>query len=837
MRYRITHHYTMRSEFVRFINKNKSKLEKYDESFSSEVMEIFGSGLDLLILCYLNNKIISITDTNYFLINNNYLLILKKIAKFNSNQIIEMANKILLSDEINNFKDLIMFHVKNNITKLTFKHKLLIEYLSGILNLKKELDEHEYTGININPFEIDTNQYLKLEEKSFNEKEFLSKKDVLNTSDSMVIDYAIKKLTRKNLIKKIQSLLKNKVLYIKEADLIKIFKLFINNKDVLSTILSKDKSIINGLIKHGYVHCLNLFNNKNYVDDLVYEFFTEKTINFIKSDESYYNFMYENCIYVKELFEELVVWDFILVSDKLTDWVVKKGITLPYDYISKLCDNSTVIQNLNLSQGNTWVKRYYYRQKKKTLNLIKKTNESDKNDIDKITYSNMLKLKLPLTENFICRFINFIDDQTIIKFYSKSGDDEKIISYIVYTSRYKLLDKFFELGIYDKNTYVKNFSRMLKLIFGSKLNFHPVKIYSIYKNSLKYGVKYDNFLIKILISNGKNTFIKKIMESNPNIKINIKTIKGLIEKSFYNGQIDLIPTIKLLDKNITGIENLFDQKINDSLVNCSKVVTLENLLYIKSKNKNFCLNYDNLQLILMYRCNYREATKIIEYIFEENKSNNFPNTIFKLSNKVIKKIILESKFFDKPQILIPVIKKYLGNKLKNFVTPNDILKLLITRYHLDIDFIKNMVDLGFLEYGLDLNTVVICLFIESFDLESIDYVIKKHPYLKYKTYNYLVDLYQYKNSILIKKEIKHRSGYFKKNIWKTISMLERIFEIVKKENIIFEDSPKYTKSINLLIDKDNDINREMIKIKNDIESYLFKNIKLTKENNMIEELF
>ncbi len=68
-------------------------------------------------------------------------------------------------------------------------------------------------------------------------------------------------------------------------------------------------------------------------------------------------------------------------------------------------------------------------------------------------------------------------------------------------------------------------------------------------------------------------------------------------------------------------------------------------------------------------------------------------------------------------------------------------------------------------------------------------------------------------------------------------MLERIFEIVKKENIIFEDSPKYTKSINLLIDKDNDINREMIKIKNDIESYLFKNIKLTKENNMIEELF
>ena len=111
------------------------------------------------------------------------------------------------------------------------------------------------------------------------------------------------------------------------------------------------------------------------------------------------------------------------------------------------------------------------------------------------------------------------------------------------------------------------------------------------------------------------------------------------------------------------------------------------------------------------------------------------------------------------------------------------------------------------------------LYIGTEKTNIIKYYIDKCPYIKIKTYNYLVDYYLYiKNNNLI---VKKKQLYL-------ISIYNNIIETIKSTNIIYPTNPLY--DFNIYDDK------IIIDHINENFNWIYDNIKETTENKILDEI-
>ncbi len=830
-------------------NKYHDELKKLGEEYDSDPIEI---------ILRLKLKYEEFIDLKYFTPKN-----LKSLIQYSKNisetRIFEILNYVIFNNSKNKMilhlqivlKDG-MFKVKNTLQSLIIDY--LINYLDPFGNIFVSEIYGKYNLSQSSNKKIDT-EYFKLHNNILNKEQvditdsyiFLKKNNknlhnILNTTNSKIIDWLILNEGKWTILDALEKLLKTKdKILIEENDIIKILKLFIKKDGSINRDIYFVSDIIILLVKHIFMYALKIIiPNIDIIKDNHFKVeILEQFINILNThDEKKIKYIL-SFDFVNIFIDKRLIWDVVLFNEKLTDIFISKGKTIPYSYLSERFKEKCVRDSFTLGTIHRYIDRHkFIRYSDFKKYLDKKT----KSDNIAIFYKNICKFNLPPNDKIFKNFIKFIPEKDIIAFYKKKSCIEELIPYIIYVGKYDLLDKIFEEGIYDKESYVKNFKKYIINIFGNIQYRYKLKIglvFKLYSSNKRYGVKYDSFLLKNIIKYDNMIILKRLISKNKNISINSKMIENIInEQSYYriknlDGIINYLkPYIKKYDKmmsNITTVTNL-SKKISK--------LTLEKIIEFKQFCPDFKIdfNIDN-----RYDTKYdfdvsdENLIKLITYMVEENfvtnnnssSSNKIFNTDFNSILNFICNNDISEKTFGK---ITELYNKYLKGNI--VIKKNMILEKLYNDFYRSRKFLEIYTNLELFKHSLYSNTFIIS-FIGNDDYgRAIEFCLKNYPYLTFRGYNYLKSIIKkYKNKIenLVNNN-NRRSSYYKNNLISNLEYYQKIIKLVPEKNII------QTKDLRLYIDLDKERPSNILRIKADLENYLFDDIEKTEENNILLDL-
>jgi hypothetical protein len=780
---------------------------------------------------------------------------LKKIIKyskyFSESRLLEIINYICVKTSTDNImtKFITCLNNKYFLKIKTYKQILCVDFILNYFDPKPDiLDEpirKKYQLVNFFSNNLDIKlKNLNLKIELTKEKKTLDKKFLhiyLNTSDSNTINYIIKnmkkfKFSYWDFIYGLDKILNEERITIKEEDIIKIISMNKNSSMEISKAVL-DIIYFERLIKHNLVTTIDLFK---YVDiSKLYQDYTscKNVINNILLEANFKRIKY---LLTSDVLSKIMknnnIWDIILCDENITDIIIKLGIELPYDYINKTFSENYVCESLILSRGDkyftTWSKMRRIRNFK---NKMKKSTLTSIDENKKIFYKNFCKFGIPLNDKIISNFINYINPDDIIKFYSKTSDINYIIPYVIYTNKYDLLEKIFEKKLLDLKEYKTNFSSYLTKAFGKNNYRYPLNtIYKVYKLNKKYDIKPSISFIKNVLKLGNLNIIKHIISQNKKFSINYKTIANILSKNNYfwvNGKrgkiFDYIkPYIRQIKKLYTDIN--FVQRLLTSYENLTlgKILEYKKLcpelkIYLIEINKyDFKFNNDD------------DTLKLIEYIFEENydpiKKKLEDEKIFIVDSKSLLNFV--NKFISEEKIVnrtVELYKKYINDT--ESIKQKEIYLELFNNIYKSSTTIKIYEKFGLYKHNLYSNTVIICMIIyQDYCNDIIQYCLYKYPYIQERTYNYLISLREY--HINTKKSHNKKNNYLITSIEKKINNLNKIIKMIPKKNIIPNDI------INDYIDKTKERPNNFELVTGILNVNLFEDFIKTDKNDIVADL-
>jgi hypothetical protein len=845
-----------------YLNKVKFNIliEKKDLEYKNVIKKLAEEyNVDpLLIIIKFKNTYIKKVDTKYFTINN-VSLWFKKINNFEKNILLEILDNIVQSIIHTDIKNVcrelefFLFNYKKNIND---KQIFVIDFLINYLDPKKELLNMEiHDRFQLQNF-IDkkiVDKYNKAYNKilldlesnnDFNIKKNYKILDIyMNTDNSKMIDSIIKLFDKIDILNSLQKILKKDSIKIKEQDVIKILNLLKNKQNILPKTIFYHYDIFDNLIKHNYLIALSIFNNYINIKIDMYDIKKYVVSILLSGKEKQIKYLIDSVI-GKAVLEDYNIWDMILFDEELTKQIIKLGHQIPSNYfLERFGLNKNITKSFIFGQTYDYLDTGYYIRKNKKV-LKKKSN------IDML-YKNLCKFNIPLNDMIIANFINYVKEEDIIKFYNKTSDVNIIVPYMMYTKKYKLIDKLIELGIYSQAEYKKNFMSNLRKIIGNPNRTRKIGlVYRLFSSSIKYGVKPNNFLLSYVLKFGSIKMLNKLIRVY-NKKINHNFIYNLvcgnrggnrwIKRRFGTLIEHLKPYIKNYDKLFTDI--LFVEKIIKSYEN----ITLEKLVEYKKSCPKLSINLFEEDYKYFYDESEANIYNTLNYIYENNlsllndkKINNNNDLLFTID--VNSMISYFSKYLKYIKVENRIIEIFGTNKfLKTFIPKETIYQNIQRQYYSNISETINLIKfyekIGCFEHNLYTNTLVLIM-TEGFDNHAIlEYCYSKYPYLQSRTYKYLECVVNnlkkmiYSPDKLSKRKIKSRRNFnFNLDANKLIC-LQKIIDNIPKKNIIgINDINKY---INIEEERPTNIHL----LKDDSEYYFFRNLEKTPENDLFLDLW
>ncbi len=812
--------------------KKELKNDKYTNIFNTynktslitDIEKKYNSDI-VNILIFVNPKYLNNVNEKYFK-PNNFINLIENFNLFDYKKILSIINYLLLNyqEEIKHIVLNIFVFLYTINKKLIYKQAGIIDYIIYFLDIVDEFKQK----VKI--------QYNQLDKIKFNlEKLYDSKCNLniklelyiyLNTDSSLIIDWIIDNYDYQYILKNLEKCLKQKTkIIIKETDIIKILKLFIKTDNTINKNIWTLTKIPELLLENDYFIALKLFENyfKNNEDFL--KIFASKIINLIiEFDKLKLNILLEDHFIFDLIISNKYIGHFLMTNDKYIDYFISKGFKLLYKNFNLLID-----ENFNL--------RRFKRRLKKNKNIFKQDISLSKKNF----FNNLIKLDIPLNNKIIVNFLEYIEFDKIIDYYKKRADVDSIIPFLIKNNNYEFLDKLISNNIITLEHYKKNFSTYIKNIncsYSRYYNYTKNKILSIYKyNQKKYSVisfgKFFNLYIQTLnVNKLKYVFklyniTKKIF--NPNTIFN--KIYNIYDKYYYYHCDSMITILEYLKPFIKNYNKIFDSLDNiDKIIEYSRTISLNEIKKIREYNKNFKLNLD---FIKDYGIRNKDKDQdnyigMVEYIIEEfNKMNKTEqDNIYTMYQNFLNNFIIDFNF-----------STCNNDKINNLLDSSIILKNMFNQsniynlFYYNTELISN--NIYFFEkhnlftFDLYTNTFFICCIEYNSHFDLIKYAFKKTPYVKYKTYNYIKCMGEYfKNKVVCDK-----GNYYRNSTKYDISLYllySSIANSIKAENIIYPDNPIYNSNTNVPIDIQN--------IKNYLTEYLFENIVLTDDNNILDEL-
>ncbi len=802
------------------------------------------------ILFIIKYKLIEQIDNKYFG-HDNIKNIIKYSDFFSEKRLIEILNFVLSNTDIQtiNQEFITKLHKKYFLKIKTKKQILCLDFILNYYDPGQEIFDNlihkKYQMVNFISAKpdklfksINTNIQLTQQKNLFNRKNIYN---FLDTSDSKIIDFLISNMKKFNyipidLLNGVEKILKSKSISIKEEDVIKIIELFRNK----SRDISRDVVLFLTpcyLLKHNYTIALDMLDFAINMDKYDYYDYRENinVINDILTESNYLRIKYlSGSTVFSKILKKTIIWDKILSSEKTTDTIIRLGYDIPYDYINKTFSEKYVYQSVILSKHSGRLLNWSLRRKNNEFKKYIGIKKNNKEEQIKNYYKNICKFKIPLNDKLIANFINLIDCNQIIKFYSKTSDVEYIIPYIIYTNRYDLLDKIFEEKILDLNEYKKNFSKYLVKAYGNHSYKYPVNsIYKTYKLNKKYGIKPNISFYRNIIKFANVNVLKKIIKTDNKFSINYKTFAKIfktnnytwVSKKYGNMFDYLKPYIKNHNKLYEDVS--FVQRL---------LKTYNNLDLKKIKEiKKLC---PNLKIYLSdintfdFGLGEKNIIEVIEYIFEENfdldkkKSEQEKIFSFDLKNLInlLKRYIPNDKIIDRT---VELYKKYTNND--EIIKQNQIYIDLYNNIYCSHSVVKIYEKFGFYKHNLYSNTIIILLSIPQCNYnDMIIYCLTKYPYIQERTYNYVVCLLQ---SLKDKKiTINQKHSYLYESTNNKIDYLEKVIKLIPKKNIIPNSQ------IDKYIDKTKERPEGFQLIIDDLREYLYNQFARTDNNDITADL-
>ncbi len=753
------------------------------------------------LLIILNPEYFNQIDNKYFIpININLLII--KADQFNTNKILSIISTLLINHSgtinYNWIQNEFMIFIKmfRDNYRYSNKQKIIIDYLINYFNLADFFKRNTL--------------YKQLHEFTKYDKMYVKTPihQLLNTTDSKIIDWIIKNKEKDKIILNLEKLLNFKICLIKEVDVIKILQLFVNKNNEISRNLWFNTNIPVKLLEKDYYNAFKLF--EKHLIKSNYYYITSKFRNLFKNlfekfDKNKLDVLLTNDYILYFLFEDV---EFIMKNKDNFDYFISKGYRLTLGKLNDLL-------------------RYEY-----------------SNSTTKIIYNNLLKLGIPLNDKIISYFLPLIDENKIISFYSKTGDITQIIKSIILNKKYNLLDKLIKLNLISLSEYKKKLNYVIKTInffYGNKIEQYNKQLYIYYQNQKKYSIVNPVNVIILILKTRNEKIMKKIFKyfnyTKPVISYN-DVINVICENKYYlyfKG-VSYINILEFLSPYIIDYNKIFDNTdaIN-MMVEKSLGIKLDELKLYKQYNKNYTFNFNQISENIKYY-NNDDFIEILNYGLSE-----YHKQIDKLELQNFKDILnkLLYKFNFLPNhinIVTNWINKY--PIVKDIINSKNIHSLILIYECFELNNLIFFESIGLFDFNINTNTFLLSTFFEI-KPEVISYSLEKTPYLKYKTWNFIKEILKKLKDIVedikVQKNIRRYRirnwGYnlVNNNTIKIYYILKNFLDKLNPQtDIIYPENNIYNSKINL-------DNIQFIK-EDLIEQYTHFNIDFSNEKNILDEL-
>ncbi len=501
-------------------------------------------------------------DIRYFSSIKNISLLLLHAEKMTESKLLEIGlNLYRNNDKDTIIKTLIyVFSNKNRLIKLSNKGKFLIEFMINIIDENNQLSNYytiyskdylkdnitiNFDNIKINFEKIKNNfQFTKTNLQFF-----------LDTTDSKTILYFINKFKQKDIINSLSNILSKDKIIITEKNIYDILYYYKKKKSICYKFIMNDTDLIEGLIKHDFLICLEIFNNTK-LDFIPSKDFIKKILLLEKKELEK---LFEN-IQIKDIINEyFLIWDVILSDNKLTDVAISKNYRIPSEYFEQTFSIKNIIYS-NIDKHRT------FNNILKINNTNKKFSQEEKHKLVKNYIQNIKKFNIPINDILACNFFEYYSIDEIIKYYHKNCNAENIIPFLLYNKKYDIIDKMMETNIIDKKEYCRKFDSYTKkfVYYGAnKIG----KIIQVYKENIKrYNFNFKNKLVNIALKHYNYDVIKYIIRTYKSISISANKIKNIIansKKSYYRTKkyMNCLDFIKKMLPLIKNKEILFKDQL------------------------------------------------------------------------------------------------------------------------------------------------------------------------------------------------------------------------------------------------------------------------------------
>ena len=749
---------------------------KINNKIIQEILDIGGYiQLDYICEYYLyfcESNIIEKIHWSYLNIRHMYFYF-DKIKNIKKNIDIICWNQIYFSDVISIlFKNsVIPTSWCNNEYKKIYKDYLInLGYINS--NYSLEILSSKYSKIikeinkkNIIPQKINLNQSKLIQQ-------------LIVESDNVFYDKIIKKYDKKIIINNITFALNKQ--NISETKIIKILNKFEFNKNKDTEIRFNNRLFCN-LLLNGYATSIIKIWNNTYP---IINYNIYRKINWIIVNDNHFifnellknkildNYLYLinnkniicTCLYLinnKNVKYTCLIWyNILFFSNKIVDILIKYKYEIPKNIFMNIINNIS--------------------KKKINRNANKKYNNF---------LNNISKFGIPLNNDILMLLIIYIEDEQIIKLLknNKAIDifDEQIIGTLLNYNKFNIIDELFKLDekTFNKELYKKNFYKYIKYI--KNIN----SLSSVYMNGIsKYNIPINSKIINYALKYKKNNLIKKIISKKKLISIkNIKQylfgIKGDENFSYYNRfeynekSINLIYTY--LKSNIINWNQIYSSNFMCDIIIRRICVTLDDIKTIYISQPNFELT---LEILYMSVTNIDNKLEILKWSIKNGLLNN--KCVFNSDDLLYLLQILVNTQIEIDILLNnePIIKKFISDnicliELLNFINSNlpnqDYLQIL--RYF------------NYFVPNIYVNTIMILLYTGTEQINIIKYYLNKCPYVKEKTYNYILDYYTY---------IKNHYSESKYQYWQQLIIIySDILDKISPTNIIYPNDPLYLYNI------------------------------------------